>query len=465
MKRKVTKVLSVVTIMLALSVLVACGKKSNTVSIDLSKYVKCMTEGYNGYGKVDAEIDFVRIKKDYLSQIKVIATGEAKEEYEFEYESPIDCLEDYVDFDIEVENNGNLSNGDEFSINWDLDEEISDYLNVEFRCSDIEFKVEGLKECKKFDPFQYLSLQYGGVSPNGWVEASMVGNEPYVSCLNFRSKNSFIVANGNTILMEASFANGWTEETFAREYGMVMEETLKEYTISGMCEYLSNDQELTDDILETLKVESLQKILKTGICETEEKNYITKRVSTPKCIGYYRYTAKKESDYCEHGNIVYLVFRADLVFSYIPSGSKERISEKHPLYVCTVVTDVAINDDGKIVVDFDNNLYYPSFQGRKIETDNTVFGYRGWDGDAKYSTYVSAYESLDELYLYEMMQSQSDYDLIVEINEENGEDEPAIENNEDQETEQNDEEYSGKEEIEEFEVSDENLEENNIIWE
>ena len=108
---------------------------------------------------------------------------------------------------------------------------------IEYVCESKEYTVEGLKETKKIDPFEGVTVEFSGTSPN--VSAKVVNNskdEVYENIYYDLSK-SYDIKIGDTITVTVSN----DPEYFVEAYGCVFTSTCLLYTSDAADEKRSVD--------------------------------------------------------------------------------------------------------------------------------------------------------------------------------------------------------------------------------
>lgn len=136
-------------------IVIICIVVNARSTINLNKYITIEASGYEGYGTVDATIDWDAIEEKYGD--KVSFTSQGKKAYGNEILSnynPVDILGEAIS--VELENTSNLSNDDTITYTWDIDEDLSKYVKCKIKYKDDSYTVSGLKKASKFDAFADL---------------------------------------------------------------------------------------------------------------------------------------------------------------------------------------------------------------------------------------------------------------------------------------------------------------------
>lgn len=134
--------IAVVALIVVLFGLVLNGRSSKKQTIDLDKYVEVDFEGSDGSGYIEADFDYDALEEDFGDRVTM--TKEGKDQLG-------NCaLSDYLYnltgdyFYIEFDKDSDLSNGDEVSYSWTVDESIEEFYNVELVYDGQTLTVKGL---------------------------------------------------------------------------------------------------------------------------------------------------------------------------------------------------------------------------------------------------------------------------------------------------------------------------------
>jgi hypothetical protein len=295
MKKTVIYVVFCMAMMLGLC---ACGKGP---TINLNDYLIVETDGYDGYGTVKFEIDYDSIIEKYGSKMQF--TQEAKEDYMglLNLMKPSEfCSNQYIK--VSDVSKGPYSNGDTIEYEWDV-EKFTKYVKCNVKYTNSKVKVSGLKEVVKFDAFADLTVTFSGVSKNGKVDTEYKGSE---SGIRFSASKSYNLANGDvvTITISPNTADQWM-----KSYGKVPEIFTKDYTVSGLNEYVSTFSEISGTEFEKLKKDA-EDTLKAYAARTYTDNY---SLNSMEYDGYVFQTLKNGSgSYGYSNNKLYIIFMGEL---------------------------------------------------------------------------------------------------------------------------------------------------------
>ena len=174
---------------------------NHKTKINLSDYIKVSYDGYDAYGTASAEFDYDKYLDDLMK-----ASSSFKKAYNSDITwSSIADYYDAVDIDYDLDKTSGLSNGDTVTVNFEYDNDAAAQYKIEYVCESKEYTVEGLKETKKIDPFEGVTVEFSGTSPN--VSAKVVNNskdEVYENIYYDLSK-SYDIKIGDTITVTVFF--------------------------------------------------------------------------------------------------------------------------------------------------------------------------------------------------------------------------------------------------------------------
>lgn len=143
-KKEAKKVVFGIVGAAAILVIVICVALNMSRTINLDKYVTIKVTGYEGYGTISAKIDWDAIEEKYGDEITF--KSKAKTEYgEFlDLMTPIDVLKDGIK--VEFSEKNHLKNGDKVKYTWNIDAEITEYIDCKFKSKGGTYEVSALEE-------------------------------------------------------------------------------------------------------------------------------------------------------------------------------------------------------------------------------------------------------------------------------------------------------------------------------
>ncbi|WP_031547610.1 zinc ribbon domain-containing protein [Oribacterium sp. FC2011] len=347
---------------------------NNANTINLDKYLTLKSDGFDGYGKVKVSIDWDAIDEKYGSKLKF--TGAAKKELDDKYLDRYDAI-DLVRsaVSVSIDDNYSLSNGDEVSYKWNIEDELSEYVNCKLKYKDGKYKVSELKEIGSFDAFKDLTVEFSGTAPNGYANLNYVGSE--LSYYDFDCDKTSGLSNGDTITVTIDSSK---IEYCAKNYGKVPESTEKTYTVANLESYLSKLNELNKDSLAKMQAQA-EDVFNADVANNWGDDEVLESLTY---IGDYLLTSKNGNG----NNKLYLVYKAQVHDTY--SNDEATYDKINDVYWYICFRDIKIGADGKAIVDL---TYYDTPYDRVTIDTGLSAGWwsnKGW--------YYYGYSTLDELY-------------------------------------------------------------------
>lgn len=377
------KVLFSIIFVLMMGMLTACGK----VTIDLNDYVSIDVEGYDSMGSATYSFDTQRFTQDYGDKIKVKKqTEEIKLEQAFGTE-PIDILRSYC-IHYSLDNDSYLSNGDVIVWEWDCDvEEASECFGCKLKFEDIKYTVDGLKEVDSFNPFDYLTVEFSGTSPQALAEYKVDYSLSAMQYIGFSLSKSAGLELGEEIIATAYISNGMSTDEFAEKYNMIPGVLEKTYTVENIAYYLSDVSQIPQE-----KIDASIKSYYDYYTGYVNDNWMRpETLQSIDYIGYY-FLKPKDSNYYTN-NYFYMIFKVNAIHPV--SG------EPVEFYTYGYYGDV-LND------------------GEEVIMKDGIAPKTGWFVDEYF--YVDdiryiGYKTLDELYENQIVSKIGSYEYVENIQE------------------------------------------------
>lgn len=395
------KKLKQVLLMCMLGIVVLALSGCGSTTIDLNKYVTIEAEGYDSMGTITCRFDYDAFEKDYDGKIKAnvkSSDGGTAAEIAIELgvgEEVVDVFLNYC-VDYQLDKYSELSNGDVVNLKWDCeDEDAKKYFNVKLKHSDIRYTVKGLTKVGTFDPFEYVSVEFSGISPDGTATISQNYDKTEMQYISFSTDVSNGLSNGDKVTVTASMQG--SVDSFVEQFGVIPSPLNKEFTVEGLPSYVSSVTEINAGTLDAMKqtVENAYKNLvdnrSNGWVIYWGRDMKDELVSFTYLGNYF--LIREETSAWNAKNSLYLVYKVDVVL-YNPDD-KASSGTPGSFYYFAKYDNLALNGDGALAVDLDNyqtpsrSCYLPS--GYWIDTE--------FDG----------YYSLDDLYEDCVQSVQDDY--------------------------------------------------------
>ncbi len=294
-------------------------------TIDLQDYITVEITGADGYGKADVDFDYDQFELDALDAAGLTDIAYQYIGYDYEDLQYVLSSEDYskifnyayavdsVDYEVDV--TSGLSNGDKVTVTFTFNNDLASEAGFKFKGNDYTVTVSDLGELEAIDPFEGVTIDYTGVSPN--LEASVNtdgANEVVSNYVRFSLSEDDDITIGDTITVSIT---NYDEEDFANDYGVTFTSLSKEYKCEDASYYTKSASEINDTFLTEAKTaveESLNNALNFNISSTNTKTYVSNENLT--YVGYFFLYLDDVADYSSYNhrpyNQLYLVYSATL---------------------------------------------------------------------------------------------------------------------------------------------------------
>lgn len=350
-------------------------------SIDMNQYLTIEADGYDGYGKLHAAINWDAVEEKYGKKLSF--TDEAGKTFGglVSFMSPMDALQDCVR--VELEKYSGLSNGDTVSYTWKVDEDLAKMLKCKIKCKDGSFSVSDLQKAETFDLFSQLEVEFTGIAPEGKARLNYTGSELRTDA--FHCDKSSKLSNGDTITVSVSDSS---IELLAEKLGKVPESSEKQYQVQGLNSYVTKASEIDETALAEMQKQASDEYTSHAAQWKEDK-----KLENLSYLGNYLLTSK-DGD----GNYLYLVYKASIKNYY--ADSRQTYDQINEVYWYTRFENIMVNGDGKTEVDVRD--YATPYETVRFDTSgNDSFGAKRWS--------YYGYKTLEELYKDSIASKMDDY--------------------------------------------------------
>ena len=272
-------------------------------TINLNKYLTIETTGYNGYGKVSVMIDWNAIEAKYGKKLHLKGKSAKGKGNTASGETAFSRIRDNVY--INCDKYDHLSNGDKIAYTWEVKDSIFDDVKVKLKYKDGESKVSKLEELETFDAFADVVVTFEGFAPDGTASFTYNGN--VLNSGDFSCDKTTGLSNGDVIKITWDDSN---IDSLAMNLGKVPASAEKEYTVSGLDEYVGTYADLSEDFIKTLRSESEDTIYAytaghydstSALSDLSYAGYMVRLVKDPD--EYYSFFGKADSF-----NDVYIIY-------------------------------------------------------------------------------------------------------------------------------------------------------------
>ncbi|MBR1737512.1 MAG: hypothetical protein IJ736_10945 [Firmicutes bacterium] len=300
-------------------------------SLKTEDYIRIKTSGADGFGKIHADMNYSMLESELENNGADIGA--------------LINLESSIK--VSASPSENLKNGDIVLIKLSYNKNIASDYGIKFDKTEFEVTVSDLAQAEPIDPFENLKVTFSGVSPYGKVDIDTSGCDKFSkSNIRFIS-DSEKVKNGDTIKIIAEY-----NESAAENSMVYITQTEKEYTVSGLSEYISSlddinmtdiENSISDKILaEVSKSRSDGAIFGLGYIAGEMFEVKSKyNFENLKSAERYLCTKKPES-YSSDANILYTIYEISI---------NETNGNSQKKYINVSVKNILKQTDGSLTYD------------------------------------------------------------------------------------------------------------------
>ena len=218
--------------------------------IALSNYISADFSGVDGYGTINAYLDYDALQKDIWKAM-------GHEETDMTDAKVQKDLAQVYQFTGQlystISQKDGLKNGDKVKVSIDVPQEIPDELCINITDSEKEFTVEGLQEVQMFDPFEGIEVTFHGMSPFVKAEFNRIKQDDLYYYVDFTLDKTSGLAAGDTVTVTASY-----NEEYLREMGYGVSTDSKTYTVTSEGAYILKAEQLNQTIIDELNARALQ---------------------------------------------------------------------------------------------------------------------------------------------------------------------------------------------------------------
>ena len=367
-------------------IICVANKKTN---VKLDKYITVEFSGYDTVGNAVVNFDRESFIDDYEKKIKFSRKFKKSDEYEA-YEFWYGSLEDYAaelllsEFvSYELSDNSGLSNGDVVTVTWDCeDEDVKEAFKAKLKYSELEFTVSGLEKAEIVNPFDCIVVNYSGMAPNGYVEATYNGP---LSGIRFVTDNNSCYSNGDTVTFKVQYDYDYGTESSLVNQGVILAEVEKDFTVEGLSSYAMSMDEISGDTFEEMKKQAqdvfLSESAKWDECWT---------VTSSSYAGMYFLSSKSESSTMNRVTIIHKI-TADLNTT---TNDGDEVKDTVTYYYPVTFYNCVVLPDGTLSVDTTN-------YDRPWESFTKSYDLGGWwDQNYSFNGYESSTTLFNQLVTY-----------------------------------------------------------------
>ncbi len=381
--------LGVILVVVVGSIVFINAKKT----ISLNQYVKVSFSGYESYGTASISIDWEQLEEDHGKDVSFTKKAENTYGSFLSLMSPVDLLKEEVQ--VSLEKAENLTNGEAVSYTWTIDEEsLKEYLNCKLKYTDGTVTVADLEAVETFYPFEDLTVSFTGVEPYGEVELEYTGEE--LSLYDFNCTSQSGLSEGDEVTISLS---GTDKAAYAKQYGAIPDCTEKTYTVKGLSRYVSELDQITDDVKEEMQKQA-EDVVTSYIADLSSDV----QVKNVKLVGDYLMVAKDSTMYQK--NKYGMVFQMDVSVQ----AKEDYETVEFTQYYYVAIRDLLVHADGSCevnVLDYEqsSNTFY-----QEVKNGPNSYNYKNY--------WFKGYESLTELKKQTVDLQAGSYSSIWNVTEE-----------------------------------------------
>lgn len=363
-------------VVIAIVAVICLSNRKTTISLD--DYISVEYDGYDGYGTAEVSFDWQTLEKKF---VEISGADDIEDLEDLSNALSFYVLEDSISY--ELDKSDSLSNGDKITLTWSYDNEMAEDYKIEFEGDKKTFTVSDLKEVKEIDPFEDLEVTFSGTSPYSTVSWEVTSDNEIYDLISFEASKENNLAEGETITITLDTYD--EDEYFLSQYGCKFSKTSKEYTCENVDCYIMNTEDLTNELLETMKKQA-----KAVISDYKSSIRSDVTIQNVEYAGYYFLTLKDtEDNYWNATNKCYIIYSATV-------KSKHKEFKASTVYFPVEYTELQKYTDGTSYVDTD----YASIQG------NSGIEYGWW-------SQISGYKKLSALKKELVTDQKDSYDAFA----------------------------------------------------
>ena len=354
MKRNFKTILVGLTAFYMCAGLTGCGKETVDVTADADISVS----GYDGHGTATVS------KGDWLMDTeKKYGQGMSFTDLALLEEALYDAVE------YNVSPSENLSNGDEVVLTIDVDNSALENYDFKLEGGEKKITVSGLDEVETFDPFENVTVNFSGMSPNGEASINKSGSSAGIDLSYTLDKNSGL-KNGDEVTVSVSVYDDMDIEEYCESKGKAISATEKTFTVEGLASYAQSMTDIPEDMKSKMLAQAEDAIKAKCIWDEYGTTGVLKSLEY---LGDYYLTGKEGFDASPY-NKIYCVYKGTVEFNALKRHGDGKTKEKGTasFYTYYYYDDIIIMPDKTCSLDLSSG----SLASYSYETD---YGYdNGW---------------------------------------------------------------------------------------
>lgn len=246
--------------------------------------------------------------------------------------------------------------------------------------------VSGLDEVETFDPFENVTVNFSGMSPNGSASISESGSSADIDLRYTLDKDSGL-KNGDEVTVSVSSYDDTNIEEYCESKGKAISATEKTFTVEGLASYAQTIADIPDDMKSKMLAQAEDAIKAKCIWDKEGTTGVLKSLEY---LGDYYLTGKEGFEASPY-NKIYCVYKGTVEFNALKrhGDGKTKETGTASFYTYYYYDNIIIMPDNTCSLDLsDGELASYSY-----ETD---YGYDDFWGATFYSLHGK--EDLDSMF-------------------------------------------------------------------
>lgn len=379
-KRTPNKVIALCVVAAVIVVAAILLIKNMKPTIELNDYLKVSFDGYDTRGVAEVSFDMDSFIAAYEDKIEYkgilddevrsfLKNGGSFSEYLCD-----ECISGSLNqYDM-------LSTGDTITYTWNCNDALAELnYNVKLSYEDIEITVEGLKPVIEVDPFEDIEIKYYGVAPYGLVDTiTNHSSKEYLKNLYYDCDSTDYLDNGDEITIRVE---GYNEETFLENYGVVFTKLESTCVIEGLGSYVTALDDISSDVIEAMQQQTIDVMHAFAANKWAQEEVL----DDMEYLGSYLLTPKIKKEYGDQNQLI-LVYKIT-VREMLPEYG---IDQKFNYYYTTTFYNLIALPDGDVSVDLTNYSTTSDRFTRKLIYGEDYYDYNNY--------YYNGYETLEMLF-------------------------------------------------------------------
>ena len=314
-------------------------------ALQLNAYVRLMSIGYDGYGRVEMELDEAKLESDIADFLLARGSIEAAEGQTgleaFQASAHYQDIMDAVHYSLD--RTEGLSNGDEVTLTAAYEPGDPEGYGLVCEAEPVVYQISGLAEVEERDPFEELILSVSGTAPEGVLHMEYESDLPWT----YRASMDSGLSNGDKIQIETVLKEDMDEKDLAAAYGLILTRTGMTYQVEGIPAYAMAVDEIGEETLLALQEEAME----TARAEVENGYAQDETLREIQPASVYLLSGREEGG--ETSNTIFFLFR-------ISYGNRET---EFDYYYFVSYKDLVLYPDGSWNLDQDSYEIPQSLHG------------------------------------------------------------------------------------------------------